>query len=152
MQGPKEITGAELNLPKELENMDAALIWGLNGRVYFFKGDKYWRYNDKTKSVDWGYPRSIANGWRVPNNLNAALKWKNGKSYFFKGYEYYGYDDYTNSVPAKYPLKISTYWMGCSSDGLVNGKISPLGNSAHSVLPNLLAMILIKAFVKCFFL
>ena len=128
--------------------MDAALIWGGNGRAYFFKGDKYWRYNELKKSVDPGYPRLTRHGWGVPNNLDAALQWKNGKSYFFKGLEYYGYDDFADLIPAKYPLKISSYWMGCSPEGFVNGKIAPVGSPARASLPSLLVIVMAVAISK----
>ncbi|CAL8335962.1 unnamed protein product [Lota lota] len=40
---------------------DAAITW-TNGKVFFFKGDDYWRLNDRL-SVDRGYPQSVATRW-----------------------------------------------------------------------------------------
>ena len=45
--------------------IDAALQWN-NGKTYFFKGSKYWKFNDATVSVDQsppGYPRSTGKWW-----------------------------------------------------------------------------------------
>lgn len=126
-KGPNPISDENLNLPEELINMDAAFVWGENGRIYFFKGKNYWRYNERLKKVDHGYPKPIKGAWKgVPDNLDAAMQWKNGKSYFFKGIRYYGLDDYTLKVPSIYPRRISTYWMGCSAEGLINNKLAPL--------------------------
>jgi len=142
------ITDPELNLPSELANMDAALQWARNGKVYFFKGNQYWRYDTVRKSVDIRYPKYIADGWRgvVPDNIDAAVQWKNHKSYFFKGLNYNAIDDYSVTVPRvepPYPRKIGKYWMACSDKGqYVGGKISPVENSSViGFIPNLLILI-----------
>ena len=128
LRGPLKITDKSLNLPAELKNMDAAFRWGGNGHIYFFKGDRYWRYNYRTKQVGHTYPRLIRVSWKgVPDNLDSVMQWKNGKSYFFKGQQYYGIDDYSTSVSLGYPKDIATYWMACSLEGLKNGgRIAPL--------------------------
>lgn len=136
-EGPLPIT--KLNLPSELANMDAALEWGRNGRLYLFKGDKYWRYNYEDKSIDAGYPRQITGPWGdLPGHIEAAVQWKNGKSYFFKGTKYYSLDDKLIKVETGYPRDIGTYWMACSPEGLTGGKTSPGQSSAYVILPNVL--------------
>lgn len=32
-----------LGLPPSLEKIDGAMVWGHNGRTYFFSGSMYWR-------------------------------------------------------------------------------------------------------------
>ena len=121
IEGPLEITNKELNLPKELADMDASLAWGGNRQTYFLKGDKFWRYNNEMKRVDDSYPKLIQEAWRgLPNNLDAAVQWKNGKSYFFKDLNYYQLDDLFFDVSPNYPKRISKEWMGCSADGNIN--------------------------------
>ncbi|KAI5694140.1 hypothetical protein M8J75_011375 [Diaphorina citri] len=45
-----------------------------NGKTYFFKGSKYWRYTGK--SMDDGYPKDISEGFTgIPDNIDAALVW-----------------------------------------------------------------------------
>lgn len=65
-------------------NLDAAFTYK-NGKTYFFKGNKYWRYTGKL--MDGDYPKEISEGFGgIPDNLDSAMVWGgNGKIYFFKG-------------------------------------------------------------------
>lgn len=64
------------------------------GKLYFFKGNQYVRYDWATETIDQG-ETSIASGWKVPepfaSGIDAAVSgegpWK-GKLYFFKGSSY----------------------------------------------------------------
>lgn len=147
IRGPIDITvphkDGGMGLPKELYNMDAAVEWAGNGRMYFFKGEDYWRYNFYRRRVDYGYPKKISKAWlNVPSDLNAALQWKNGKTYFLKGKSYYALKRRGRPrVDSGYPKDISAYWMGCSQEGLIRGKISPGKSSSFSVLPNTLVLL-----------
>lgn len=51
-------------------DLDAAIAWG-NGKIYFFKGDRYVRYDIAGDRVEDGYPRSIAEMW--PGMGNAGF-------------------------------------------------------------------------------
>ena len=42
--------------------VDAAFQYS-NGRTYFFKGSRYYRFNDRTVQVDSGYPLPTATQW-----------------------------------------------------------------------------------------
>ena len=110
--GPAEIS--EKKLPPELRDMDAALEWPRNNKVYFFKGNKYWRYDSLKNRLDRNYPRETARVWRgVPSNsLNSALLWR-GRVYFFKGEEYYELNHYSIRIKPGYPRSISADWFGC---------------------------------------
>ncbi len=44
-------------------DLDAAMNYG-NGKAYFFKGNKYIRYDIATDKVDEGYPKYIGRGWK----------------------------------------------------------------------------------------
>jgi len=39
--GPYPLT--QLGLPEDLDKLDGALVWGHNGKTYFFSGSMYWR-------------------------------------------------------------------------------------------------------------
>lgn len=117
-QGPRPLRDYGIN-DYRLKDMDGVLIWGRNQKTYMFKGNQYWRYNERYSQLDSGYPRDIGIWKGVPGNLDAAMKWKNGKTYFFKGREYYKLDDYSISAEADYPKSIALKWMRCDTSRLV---------------------------------
>jgi hypothetical protein len=72
--------------------LDAAVNWG-NGKVYFFRGSEYLRYDITLDQVDPGYPKSIASNWNGiwADNIDGVLYQGGTKAYFFKGDEYRRY-------------------------------------------------------------
>ena len=73
-----------------LNNMDAALDHPGTNHAYFFKGEKYWRYDWSTRSVDRGYPQVIGVTWKgLPNDIDAAFHWRRGRAYILKDDGYY---------------------------------------------------------------
>ena len=117
VQGPRPIE--HYGLPANLSNMDAAFIWGGSGRTYFFKGDQYWRYDDRVNKVDLEYPRKISSTWKyVPNNIDAAMQWLDGMTYIFKGTNSYKIDDWSIQVAAGYPKVTGREFIKCSESEL----------------------------------
>ena len=99
--------------------LDAALWYGKNNKMYFFKGSNYVRYDPKKHKADAGYPKKIKNNWHgMPfSKINAALWYeKNKKVYFFSGNQYVRYDPQKNKVDSGYPKKISSGWSGVNFD------------------------------------
>jgi Hemopexin len=73
--------------------IDAAVNWG-NGKVYFFRGSEYLRYDITFDRADPEYPKSIAGNWNGvwDADLNGVLYQGGTKAYFFKGNDYRRYD------------------------------------------------------------
>ncbi|XP_065345987.1 matrix metalloproteinase-2-like isoform X1 [Cloeon dipterum] len=102
-----------LGLPETLEKLDAAFVWGHNGKIYLFSGNSYWRIDDDTNKVELDYPRDMSMWSGVGYNIDAAFKWKDGKIYFFKGKSYWKFDDMKMKVAHEKPMLSAPFWMGC---------------------------------------
>jgi len=114
-EGPRDIS--QLGLPSTLGSPDAAFVWGGNQKTYYFKGDKYWRYDEDYRTVEAGYPRSIT-VWGLPlsMNMNSAMTWKgNRRTYFFKDTNYWKLDDGSLQLVGGYPRNIASAWMKCEA-------------------------------------
>lgn len=102
--------------------VDAAVKWW-NGKVYFFSGNQYLRYDIGADKVDCGYPRSIAGNWPgmaeagFADKVDAVVNWGNGKVYFFLENKYLSYDIFTDQVDPSYPRLISENWPGMTEAG-----------------------------------
>ncbi|MFI1392670.1 hemopexin repeat-containing protein [Streptomyces griseoaurantiacus] len=102
--------------------IDAAVNWG-NGKVYFFKGPGYLRYDIAGDRADPGYPQPIAGQWPglreagFDTGIDAAVNWGNGKVYFFKGPSYLRYDIAGDRADPGYPQPIADQWPGLREAG-----------------------------------
>lgn len=68
---PHSLVEMGSSLPKE--GIDTALRWESVGKTYFFKGDRYWRYNEEKQATDPGYPKPIAVWKGVPDAPQGAF-------------------------------------------------------------------------------
>ena len=93
--------------------IDAAFWYPKKAKVYFFRNDKYVRYNPESDKVDPGYPKKTKKAWKgVPFNKIDAVFWypQKEKVYFFSGNEYVRFDPVNDQVDDGYPRKISDNW------------------------------------------
>lgn len=120
---PKPI---QIGWPGIPSNIDAATFSGTNGfynKIYFFKGDLYWRWDMAKDKLDENYPKRISAGWAgLPNDIDAAVfsgfesKYPN-KIYFFKDNLYWRWDMTVDQLDAGYPKEISAGWSGIFQAG-----------------------------------
>lgn len=99
---PKEISDGFTGIP---DNIDAATVWTGNGKIYFYKGTKFWRFDPASKPpVRSNYPKLIKNWQGIPDHINSAITYK-GYTYFFQDNAYYRFNDRTFSVSVSRKLK-----------------------------------------------
>jgi hypothetical protein len=79
------------------------------GKAYFFRADRYVRYDWTSDRVDDGYPQPLS-AWNLPgkfaNGIDTALNGEAafiGKAYFFRGTRYVRYDWATDQVEGPQP-------------------------------------------------
>lgn len=68
-----------LGLPKDLDHIDAAMVWGHNGKTYFFSQTMYWKFDEEVGRVELDYPRDMSMWKGVGYNIDAVFQWKDGK-------------------------------------------------------------------------
>ncbi|XP_029729341.2 72 kDa type IV collagenase-like [Aedes albopictus] len=79
-------------------NIDAAFRYP-DGRVYFFKGDRFWRY--RGNRLDAGYPRRISEGFPgLPNNIDGAFVDSRNKIFALKQNKYWVYNSNEDTTPS----------------------------------------------------
>lgn len=138
---PKPLT--MLGLPETLEKVDGAMIWGHNGKTYFFSGSMYWRFDESVNYVELDYPRDISMFAGVGNGIDAVFQWKNGKTYFFKGKGFWEFDDLRMKVAHEKQKLSAPVWMGCPRELETNDvenyprKSKIMSSSDASKLPTL---------------
>jgi hypothetical protein len=100
-------------------HLDAVVPWK-NGKIDFFSGARFVRYDVAEDRVDAGHSREIGAGfpglWR--DGVDAGASWGDGNAYFFKGDEYVRFDVAAGRVAAGYPRKIRDDWPGVFTSGI----------------------------------
>jgi len=104
-------------------------------KAYFFRGDRYIRYDIAADQAVAGYPRAIAPNWKGlwTCGIDAVVLWPNGKVYAFKGPQYIYYDLAADQVAGGYPRAIARNWHGLEpfSGGIDAVFIAPTNGKAY---------------------
>ncbi|CAH2262858.1 jg9231 [Pararge aegeria aegeria] len=111
---PKSLV--QLGLPEHLEKLDGAMVWGHNGKTYFYSGTMYWKFDEEVGRVELDYPRDMAMWKGVGYNIDSVFQWKDGKTYFFKGKGFWKFNDLYMRVEHERQLPSAQYWMQCPKE------------------------------------
>ncbi|XP_033126745.1 matrix metalloproteinase-16-like [Anneissia japonica] len=107
---PKSL--ADIGLPQDI---DAAFVFPNNGKTYVFRGSRYWRYDERQREVDSGYPKNIRENWKgIPSNVDAAFPY-NGFTYFVRGQEYWKFNNVNLQVERGYPKNFPHDFLDCKT-------------------------------------
>ncbi|XP_071411226.1 matrix metalloproteinase-27-like isoform X1 [Pithys albifrons albifrons] len=105
---PKNIK--TLGFPEGVKKIDAAVCNKNTGKTDFFIGDKYWRFDENSQSMEKGYPRLTANDFPgISQRIDAVFQQK-GLFYFFQGSKQWEFDPIAKKVIQETK---SNSWFNC---------------------------------------
>ncbi|CAL9684291.1 unnamed protein product [Knipowitschia caucasica] len=101
---------SDFGFSSSVTHIDAAVHVSEYSKTIFFTEDLYYRYDERKRKMDSGFPRHIHRDWPgIPSKVNAAFKLQ-GSIFLISGTKSYQYDYRKNRV-----LKIilANSWLGC---------------------------------------
>ena len=99
---------------QEYISIDSGFVFGQDKKLYLFKNENYYMYDDKKDKV--GEGKSIKEDWGIDldgGSLDAVFTYGfNKKIYFFQGSLCYEYDEKRQEIAAGFPKYIADFWKG----------------------------------------
>uniref|UniRef100_A0A4X2L6M8 Matrix metallopeptidase 8 n=1 Tax=Vombatus ursinus TaxID=29139 RepID=A0A4X2L6M8_VOMUR len=95
---PKDISN--FGFPRTVQAIDAAVSYSNYGKTYFFVKNQYWRYDNRKRAMDPGYPKNIADKFQGLRSGVDAVFQKDHYFYFFTGPIYHKFDLHARRIVA----------------------------------------------------
>ncbi|XP_023949735.1 matrix metalloproteinase-25 [Bicyclus anynana] len=103
----------EYKIP-QVPELTTVFVSNYNNKTYLIEYERYWRYDEATRTMDRGYPKEMS-AWRnVPYPVDAAIIWKED-TYFFRGPRFWRFDNAQIRAHEYYPLPTAQIWFPCPS-------------------------------------
>ncbi|XP_041662188.1 matrix metalloproteinase-20 [Cheilinus undulatus] len=100
----------EYGFSSRVQQVDAAVHIAENGKTVFFIGEVYYRFDERRRMMDPGFPRLIRTDWPgLPKRIDAAFKLQ-GSIFIFSGTKSYQYDFRKKQVVN---VISANSWLGC---------------------------------------
>lgn len=119
--GSPDAGSADAGPPRAAPAFDAVLNMG-TGKLFFFKGSEYIRYDIAADSADTtpAYPRPIIPLWPGlwDAGVDSAAETGTGKLLFFKGSDYVQYDIARDEADPNFPQPIASRWPSLGDAGV----------------------------------
>lgn len=120
------------------DSVDGAVNWG-DGKVYFFRGSSYLRYDLAADRVDPGYPKPIAGNWRGVDaswvgsaGVDGVLYTGGDRAYLFGSGDYVALAWHRKAQLPGYPVTTADAWTGLASLGTPDAVWSVAANTGPS--------------------
>eukprot|EP00095_Tigriopus_kingsejongensis_P008770 maker-scaffold761_size101412-snap-gene-0.18 protein:Tk08770 transcript:maker-scaffold761_size101412-snap-gene-0.18-mRNA-1 annotation:"matrix metalloproteinase-24" len=103
-----------LGLPSDLKKLDATFVWGKNQKTYFFRNNLYWRFDERSRRIEDGYPWEIGLRWHgLPDDIQSVFTDQSGTTFFFKDERFMSFDDFQVQVEQIHPTTTAQFWFNC---------------------------------------
>ncbi|KAM3961737.1 LOW QUALITY PROTEIN: matrix metalloproteinase-25 [Aphomia sociella] len=102
----------EYSIPRHVRELTTVFTSNYNNKTYLIEYESFWRYDEKTRTMDKGYPKDMSAWRQLPYPVDAAIIWKDD-TYFFHGPRFWRFDNELVQAHEYYPLPTAQIWFPC---------------------------------------
>ncbi|XP_063821468.1 matrix metalloproteinase-25-like [Ostrinia nubilalis] len=103
----------DYSIPQYVPELTTVFLSNYNNKTYLIEYERFWRYDEATRTMDKGYPKEMSAWRKVPYPVDAALIWK-GETFFFRGPRFWRFDNELVEAHRYYPMPTAPLWLPCA--------------------------------------